>query len=292
MTKIFKILSQGGIGDALLLTPSLRAIKKRYPLSRTHIFCTTPAHLQIFKNNPFIDKLEFGSVWRHPIQTIRTMQGWATYDYRSDYGIWLPSLTSDKHAAKIIAEWLGVSLSTESVELFLNAQDEARGAKLLMPYKNCVVIHPKAAFSANKDWIWERWPELVERNPQYTFIQIGSSGEDYVKGCVDHRGISIRDTAAVIKAANALVAVDSLFAHVAAAVGTRAVVLFGATTPVIWGHPGNVNLYAGVRCSPCMDILRFEACPYGKECMVELSVATVETALNLVTLPSISTIKA
>src|SRR5436305_14846168 len=104
MRRVFKIFSQGGIGDALLLTPSLRAIKKQYPLSRTHIFYTTAAHLQIFKNNPFIDKLEFGSFWRHPIQTIRTMKGWATYDYRSEYGMWLPSLTSDESAAKVIAD--------------------------------------------------------------------------------------------------------------------------------------------------------------------------------------------
>src|SRR6266850_3621522 len=115
MKKIFNILSQGGIGDALLLTPALRAIKKQYPFSRTHIFCGTLAHLQIFKNNPFVDKLTGKSLWKHPIRTVIAMQGWGKYNYVSDYGAWLPSLTSDKYAAEIIAEMLGVALSTENV---------------------------------------------------------------------------------------------------------------------------------------------------------------------------------
>ncbi len=83
--------------------------------------------------------------------------------------------------------------------------------------------------------------------------------------------------AALLSRARLLVANDSGPAHLAAAVGTPVVVFFGPTDP---GRTAAVG--AAVRvvdryvfCSPCHR----EVCPYGHECMEEL---TVETAMKAV----------
>ncbi len=83
--------------------------------------------------------------------------------------------------------------------------------------------------------------------------------------------------AALLSRARLLVANDSGPAHLAAAVATPVVVFFGPTDPgrtaAVGGAVRVLDRY--VFCSPC----HLEVCPYGHECMREL---TVETALKAV----------
>jgi hypothetical protein len=69
------------------------------------------------------------------------------------------------------------------------------------------------------------------------------------------------------------------FAHATSAFGTPGVVLFGASTPKVWGHSNNINLYKDLRCAPCIDLLFDSPCPYGKPCMTTISVGEVREAL-------------
>ena len=74
-----------------------------------------------------------------------------------------------------------------------------------------------------------------------------------------------------------MVANDSGPAHLAAAVGTPVVVFFGPTDPGRTAPSGAAVrvLDRYVFCSPCF----LETCPYGHECMEEI---TVEDALRAV----------
>ena len=87
---------------------------------------------------------------------------------------------------------------------------------------------------------------------------------------------------AVIKHAVAFVGADTFWQHVAAAFHKPAVVLFGPSTPAVWGHPSAINLWEPPRCAPCIDVLRDAACPYEIACMRAIDVDTVARALATV----------
>lgn len=274
---IFQITSGLGLGDAVLMTPSFRAIKDRFPGSKI-VVIARPLMREVLKHNPYIDRLPplwvgcfhrfFAFVRRKTIHRLR-------------YGYLGPSLFYQKKAAEIIAEMMGLKLDDYSTEVFLTKEEEEKARRLLAAYKNPVIIDPSTVLSRNKLWFVDRWEELVKSMPEFTFIQLGIKGEEpFINGAVDMRGrTQIREAIALVKHALCYVGVDSFLAHVAAAVNTPGVILFGASSPSIWGHDSNINIYKQKHCSPCIDVLRQYACPYERKCMESITVEDVREAI-------------
>lgn len=75
---------------------------------------------------------------------------------------------------------------------------------------------------------------------------------------------------------------DSGLAHVAAAVGTPTVMLFGTSPHHSLGHfPPNIKvLRTGLACVPCWFTARFRACTGQIHCLRQLTVETVEQELK------------
>ena len=96
---------------------------------------------------------------------------------------------------------------------------------------------------------------------------------------LDLRGqTTLPELVAAIAAADLFIAPDTGPMHIAAAVQTPGVVIYGGyINPVCTGYPGNINLYSPVKCAPCW--LR-EPCPYAKKCLHMITPAHVEAALN------------
>ncbi len=66
--------------------------------------------------------------------------------------------------------------------------------------------------------------------------------------------------------------------HIAAAVGTPAVVIYGGYEhPVCSGYAGNINLYSPVHCAPCWLV---EPCPFALECLRMISPRMVEQSVQ------------
>jgi heptosyltransferase-2 len=98
--------------------------------------------------------------------------------------------------------------------------------------------------------------------------------------------LSLRGSAAVIRRARALVTNDSAPLHLATAVGTPVVAIFGPTVPEQgFGPRGSRSLalgHAGLRCRPC-SAHGPAVCPLGHHrCMRDLPVETVVEALAMV----------
>ena len=89
--------------------------------------------------------------------------------------------------------------------------------------------------------------------------------------------LSLRETAAVMAAAGAVVANDSGLGHVAGAVGTPTILLFGPTPDGTLGRfPPNVTtLRAGLPCEPCWFGARFHACRKSVDCLARLPLQSV-----------------
>lgn len=102
----------------------------------------------------------------------------------------------------------------------------------------------------------KKWASLVsairDRFPDVGIVQIGGEAGSDIPG-VDlnlRNAISLPVAARVLQKAVLHIDTDSGLVHLAASLGTRAVVLFGPTDIAYYGYPGNVNVNAQ-GCNSC-----------------------------------------
>lgn len=282
-SKVFKIVSSGGLGDALLTTPVFRSIKLKHPESKIVVYCVNQGHYDIYSNNPFIDKLKIISFWTLPLDmTLHFFRPHiALKKYHvNNYGSCVPSKGYAIHSSAMIAELIGVELAEQRLEIYLKKEEETRALKLLSKYSNPIIINITSQTSANQHWPVENWEELIRTMPEYTFIQLGLKTEKKINGAIDMRGeTTLRESIAILKYAKSFLGVVSFMAHATNTVDLPGVVLYGPSTPQIWGHKNNINLYKNLQCAPCIDVLLKSKCPYGCICMKEISVAEVKDSL-------------
>ena len=286
-SRTFRILQAGGLGDALLLTPTVRTLKQQYPGCKIYVYYRSKLFKEALLHNKYIDRLLHVNLLRRVTYHLLWRINRVNLLYPTYWEL-LPSLFYQKHAAEIIGEMAGVKIDDPRLDCFLTGDEEREAKKIVAKYPNPVAIHVTAKCSANKNWLTENWEKLVQNNPQYNFLQVGSPKDERIQGAVDLRmGLGLRKAFAAIKEVRAFVGVDSVFAHVAAAFETPAVVLFGASTPTVWGHVTSKNLYTSPNCSPCIDVIGPLSCPYGKMCMSDITVSDVELALSSIITPPV-----
>ena len=127
------------------------------------------------------------------------------------------------------------------------------------------LIHPGAAHEARR-WPADRWAALARADVaagRRVIITAGVGEIDLARSVahqagldqrVVHSGADLVQLAAVVAAAARVVVGDTGIAHLATALGTPSVVLFGPTSPASWGPPPGRRrhraLWAGLRGDP------------------------------------------
>ena len=137
---------------------------------------------------------------------------------------------------------------------------------------------------------WPYFPQLAER---FEDVVIVGTADDvrrddgavwplprHARSLIDQ--LTLRETAALLAAAGVVVGNDSGLSHMAAAVGTPTVMLFGPTPHLSLGQlPPHVKvLRTGLECEPCWFRGRFQACTAQIHCLHQLTVKTVEQELR------------
>lgn len=277
--KAYRIIIAGGLGDVLLTTPTIKALKEAAPDRKIVLYCMNERQQGIFKNNPYVDRVTNTSFFRNPISFIKYFMKWESF-HTDFYAALMPAVFCDKNAKDLIAGLHHLELKDNKVQLFLSEKEEHMAKTFLAQYKNPILMHITSKTSKNQEWEVENWEQLITSMPEYTFLQLGVSAEIKINNAIDLRDkVSFRDTLALIKYAKSFVGVNSSFSHATNAFDIPGVVLFGAARPETWGHNNNINLYKPVRCSPCLELLFHSPCPYDKLCMRSISVEAVRTAL-------------
>jgi heptosyltransferase-2 len=181
------------------------------------------------------------------------------------------------------------------VSLGLTAEDEAAADRWLAERG---VEHGFTAVAPGSIWGTKRWPYYRELAAALDgpLVVLGGNDDgmlaDEVVAAAPARAwsgagsLSLRVAAAVIARARVLVTNDSAPLHLATAVGTPVVALFGPTVPEQgFGPRGSRSLalgHAGLACRPC-SAHGPEVCPLGHHrCMRELPVETVAEATAMV----------
>ncbi len=151
-----------------------------------------------------------------------------------------------------------------------------------------IVIHPGAAW-AYRLWPVDRYNDLATRlctKHQGTVVVTGSAEERELAGRVLADGVQGRSVAgeydigrvaALLSLADVYIGSDTGITHLAAAVGTPVVALFGPGDPRRFGHigPRDVVLYHKQDCSPCPQT----DCDQNGACMKAITVDEVAEAV-------------
>jgi len=164
-----------------------------------------------------------------------------------------------------------------------------------VPEKQAYIgMAPGATYGAAKRWPLSYWRELIARllkeRSESILILGGLEEETYLRPLLE--GLLPNDRSrlhllagrttppilgAMLSRCKLLVTNDTGPMHVAAAVGTPTVALFGSTSP-IWTRPfgiGHEVIYKKWECSPCFQ----RTCPIGYKCLHAISVDEVYRAV-------------
>jgi len=164
----------------------------------------------------------------------------------------------------------------EPGEIYLTADERARFTEL----RDRVVIEPhiKPGAPRGKDWGWRRWQELVERTPHVRWIQLGPAGIAMLRGVQHVVTRDVREAAAAVSWARAVVCPEGGLHHCAAALGIRGVVVFGGyISPRTTGYDLHENLFTGGEACG----MRFR-CGHCEQAMAKITVGMVIESLERV----------
>jgi heptosyltransferase-2 len=200
------------------------------------------------------------------------------------------------HYYRKLMEPLGHLEGVSSPRLVLREEERGWAEKQLrelglLDGRILIGINPGAAYGLAKCWHPDRFAELGRRlyeRWKATALIFGREEERSManrilkslgSGGVDFTGKTrLLQLAALLERCRLLVTNDTGTMHVASAVGTPVVAIFGSTDPVAtgpWGD-GHVVVRKEVPCSPCFK----RVCPTDHRCMEQITVDEVEEVVG------------
>lgn len=197
---------------------------------------------------------------------------------------------------KMLLEPLGMTCTDTAPRLYLNEKEIEEARALLkqqgIPSTAILIgINPGATYGSAKCWLPERFREVTEKLLQLKDVYIVYFGDQTTTSLVQEicsglpskvvnlAGLTgLRELASLISLCALLLTNDSGPMHIAGALGTPIVALFGSTSDVVTG-PYNCDcstvIHKHVKCSPCYE----RTCPIDFPCMKKIEADEVYNAV-------------
>ncbi len=340
------VFKMRNIGDVLVITPLLRALRETFPLARITAVVNSGTEAML-AHNPHIDEVlvyqrggrksgPFGRL-RHELGFVRelrkrrfdltigltegdrtvwythacratwrlgtTNDSWHRFDIRRlAYNLPSPICLYPMHEVEKqfeTVEKAGLKLrSNKPGALCLVIPDDLRAwaRKELAPFRPAKVIHVHPV----SRWLWKCWsneamaevidwlqtergarvvmttgPEPAERTRAKEVVRLCHTQPLFYDG-----NISLSQTAALSAESDGYFGVDTAPMHMAAAVGTPVIALFGPTHPENWG-PWSTHHQILSRPCPCEET-KSVACDWSqvRACMAAIPVSDAQAALD------------
>ena len=261
------ICRSGALGDVLMCTPAMRALKQANPRCRIHFYTDYP---DVVRGLWYVD--EISSSGKRPRRSL-----WMAYEGEPPRRC---------HLARIMGKRIGVLVKDVRPDCYINKKlvEQFRSIWQDLPHPHILVQRRAGAFTPNKNWPDDFWKQLMAITLKFgTVIEIGEYREDQAHftfpNYIDLRGkTDLQELVAAIAAADILVGPVSGPVHIASAVCTPAVVILGGyEVPENTLYPGNKVLYTPIECSPCW--LK-TPCPIDRECLRRISPQSVQKAID------------
>jgi ADP-heptose:LPS heptosyltransferase len=277
------------MGDCLLLTGPVRAIKEEFPQFRISVLVDA-RFADCFDGNPDFDEVivsnkKFRTAMRllvrrfhliinlhggptslvYALMAIGKRIGAEQFQYSRLYHGLMPPPDPAVHTAESTMawfRWLGVRCEKPPALRYEVHSSESSRIREKLAGKPYVVVHPGSVM-ATKRWEAERFGEvarsIAERN--FKIVVVAGPGEESsaghaakkVDGASIMLGLSIPELAEVIRGARLYIGNDSGPMHLAAAVGTPTIAVWGSSDSRRW-HPWGVDhrvVQNPFECNPC-----------------------------------------
>jgi ADP-heptose:LPS heptosyltransferase len=309
------VIRPGGIGDAVLLIPALSILKENFPCADVDILAER-RNADIFTLCPAVTRIllyhrasDLAGVFKRSYDLVIDTEQWhrlsAVVALCTRAPVRAGFATNER--ARLFSHPVSYDQDVYEGSSFLRLVESVIGRPIRSDHTGpfiaippdldgqpgpTVVISPGASIP-EKRWGSERFAELAARLDEQglTVAVVGGKAERKQARVVcssGHPGVtdltgrlSLRDVARLLARASVLVTPDSGLLHLASAVGTPTVSLFGASNQTKWAPRGlhHRSLNAKLPCSPCSSFGYTPPCPIDTECLRRISVDEVLTAI-------------
>jgi heptosyltransferase-2 len=236
------------------------------------------------------ERIGYGAEWRHLFLT-------ESIEYekpRQRHLVW--------EYLRLVQKGFGSKLARKTFALEFSAKPgDAEASALIRKHKiadrkGLIALGPGATYGPAKRWPLPYWKELVQKllgERQESLLILGGKEEkEYLQALVDDFAesreakrihllageTSVLGLASMLSRCKLLITNDTGPMHVAAAVKTPTVAVFGSTSP-LWTRPfglGHQVITHSVECSPCFQ----KTCPIGYICLNQITVGEVWKAVQ------------
>ena len=220
-------------GDVLLCSAVVRALNLKHPEAEIFFRTRFP---EVFRNNPRVKRTSPGEIgYGGPPETVINLD-LVRYDK-----------TPDRHLIDGFAQCAGFPDGTcpHTLEIYPGESDHRWAREQIPPAQagKYVVVAPGPGLWLGRAWPESRWRDLIEWLVLEAFLPVVVVGAHEpgcpapynlptLTGVIDLRNkTNFLQLAAIISGARLFIGIDSFPTHVAGAVGTPRVTLFGVTSP-------------------------------------------------------------
>lgn len=204
-------------GDVLLTTPIIRALKKLRPMSPIWVETSCP---EVFNGNPDVARVSRTPLPQPPAHILVNLNG-------------VSEMRPATHILDAYAACADVHLNGEKTTMHPERGDIEWAERIVPRGELWVAIHPGPTAWRCKNWPADRWQKVVSALHTYgaKVVLVGADTAPQMTSDLDLRGrTTVAQLAAVLGAVTAFAGVDSFPIHVAQAMGTPVVGLFGITS--------------------------------------------------------------
>lgn len=329
------VLRLDRIGDVVLSTPALQALRRRFPHAHVTMMVRPPC-VDLVQGHPALNEVlvyDKDGAHRSPWATIRF--AWSLRRHEFDTALvlhpshrshWIPWLAGipvrigydrkwgrllthrtphrkqegEQHEAAYTLEllrWFGMEPGTPEAMIPI-APEASRHVEAVLKSAGVmgsdalIAVHPSAS-CISKRWMPERFAQVADRLAASHHVKVCLIAGEPDRRIADHvqqamrtpalnlaGALSVGQTAALLARCRLLISNDSGPVHIASAVGTRVVDIFGRNqrglSPKRWGPlgAGHVVLHKEVGCVTCLA----HNCDINFLCLTSLSADEVYAA--------------
>lgn len=237
----------------------------------------------------------FSSAWTFWRGQVKERLGFAS-DFRSPLLTLKPSFPKNRTSQHLVSTYkqllspLGISHSETPLQLFITKKERSGAQRLLEQHhipsgKKIIGINPGAAYGSAKCWLPERFRAVTEKllkDPDLYILYFGDQKSSALVNsiCNPHLNrvinlagkTTLRELMSLLQQCHLLLTNDSGPMHLAAALKTPLIALFGSTNDTTTGpYQFGKVIHKHVSCSPCYK----RVCPIDFRCMKQIEVDEV-----------------
>jgi ADP-heptose:LPS heptosyltransferase len=214
-------------GDVFISTAVVDSLKKKFP-DHEVIFATQERYKDILKGNPSVAKIIQFEDWMTNVPFCEKV-----FDLVFTPNLAIQMMTSNwvrGGKGRLLGDEMAVQCGVDFGEYSIKQDGIEGGPSASLRY---IILHPgsgKGQWEARNYLHWQEVVKNLKKMTDLDIVQVGQSEDPLYQGCVDLRGkTTYNQLALVIQNAACVVGIDTVSMHMAAALGTPHVALFGSS---------------------------------------------------------------